>query len=48
MGRERFGELEERVILTLLQLGGESYAVPVAETLSRVTGRAVSLAVYSS
>jgi DNA-binding PadR family transcriptional regulator len=42
MARERFGELEERVILSLLQLGGESYAVPVAERLTRVTGREVS------
>ncbi len=42
MGRDRFGELEERVILTLLRLGGESYAVPVAEALSRLTGREVS------
>lgn len=42
MGRNRFGELEERVILTLLQLDGESYAVPVAEELSRRTGREVS------
>lgn len=42
MGRSRFGELEEQVVLTLLQLDGESYAVPVAEELHRRTGRDVS------
>jgi len=42
MGRSRFGELEEQVVLTLLQLGGESYAVPVAEELATRTGRDVS------
>jgi len=42
MGRERFGELEEQVVLALLQLGGESYAVPVADELARRTGRDVS------
>ncbi len=42
MGRSRFGELEEQVILALLQLEGESYAVPVAGELARLTGRDVS------
>ena len=42
MGRSRLGELEEQVVLTLLRLGGESYAVPVAEELARVAGREVS------
>ncbi len=42
MGRARFGELEERVILALLQLGGESYAVPVAAELADRAGRDVS------
>ncbi len=42
MARERFGELEEQVVLGLLRLGGESYAVPVAEELAMVTGREVS------
>jgi DNA-binding PadR family transcriptional regulator len=42
MGRERFGELEEQVVLALLQLGGESYAVPVANELEERTGRDVS------
>lgn len=42
MGRERFGELEEQVVLALLQLEGESYAVPVAAELERRAGRDVS------
>jgi DNA-binding PadR family transcriptional regulator len=42
MGRSRFGELEEQVVLALLQLGGESYAVPVAEELEKRAGREVS------
>ena len=42
MGRSRFGELEEQVVLALLQLGGESYAVPVAEELRGRAGREVS------
>jgi PadR family transcriptional regulator PadR len=42
MGRDRFGELEEQVVLMLLRLDGESYAVPVADELSRLTGRDVS------
>ncbi len=42
MARSRFGELEEQVVLALLQLDGESYAVPVASELTRLTGRDVS------
>jgi DNA-binding MarR family transcriptional regulator len=42
MARSRFGELEEQVVLALLQLDGESYAVPVASELARLTGRDVS------
>lgn len=42
MGRSRFGELEEQVVLALLRLEGESYAVPVADELERLTGREVS------
>jgi PadR family transcriptional regulator PadR len=42
MGRTQFGELEEQVILALLRLGGESYAVPVAKELAERTGRDVS------
>ena len=44
MGRTKFGELEEQVLLALLQLGGESYAVPVAAELLERTGRDVSAA----
>lgn len=42
MARWRFGELEEQVLLILLQLEGESYAVPVVDELQRRTGRSVS------
>lgn len=42
MGRTRFGELEEQVVLALLRLGGESYAVPIAEELLERAGREVS------
>lgn len=42
MGRSRFGELEEQVLLALLRLEGKSYAVPVANELTRLTGRDVS------
>jgi DNA-binding PadR family transcriptional regulator len=42
MGRSRFGELEEQVVLALLQLGGESYAVPVAQELEERADREVS------
>lgn len=44
MARSRFGELEEQVVLALLRLEGESYAVPVADELARLTGRDVSAA----
>lgn len=42
MARSRFGELEEQVLLTLLRLDGESYAVPLADELAAITGRDVS------
>jgi DNA-binding PadR family transcriptional regulator len=42
VGRERFGELEEQVVLALLQLDEESYAVPVANELAKRAGRDVS------
>lgn len=42
MGRSQFGELEEQVVLALLRLDGESYAVPVAEEIEGLTGREVS------
>ena len=36
------GALEERVMLTLVRLGGESYAVPIAAELKNLTGKEVS------
>jgi DNA-binding PadR family transcriptional regulator len=42
MARTQFGELEEQVILALLRLGGEGYALPVAKELAKRTGRDVS------
>jgi DNA-binding PadR family transcriptional regulator len=44
MSRESLGELEEQVLLVLLQQGGESYAVEVADRLEALTGRSVSAA----
>lgn len=42
MPRNRLGELEEQVLLAVLRLGGESYAVPVAGELTQLTGHDVS------
>lgn len=36
------GEFEQLVLLTLLQLGDEGYALPLRRELSRVAGRSVS------
>jgi DNA-binding PadR family transcriptional regulator len=44
MPRANLGELEEQVLLVLLRLDGESYAVEVADQLEELTGRAVSAA----
>lgn len=44
MGRANLGELEEQVLLILIRLDGESYAVQVADTLAELTGREVSAA----
>jgi hypothetical protein len=44
MPRAALGELEEQVLLVLMRLGGESYAVEVAERLAEITGRDVSAA----
>ena len=35
------GELEQLVILSLLRLGGEAYAVPILEEIESRTGRVV-------
>lgn len=42
MSRESLGELGQQVLLVLLHLGSESYAVPLAEELRERTGRKVS------
>ena len=42
MPKNRLGELEEQILLALLQLGGESYAVPVASELASLAERDVS------
>lgn len=44
MARTHLGELEEQVLLVLLRLDGESYAVAVADELAALTGREVSAA----
>lgn len=44
MARTHLGELEEQVLLILLRLDGESYAVKVAEEFGGLTGRDVSAA----
>jgi hypothetical protein len=44
MARANLGELEEQVLLVLVRLDGESYAVEVADQLDELTGRAVSAA----
>ena len=44
MARTHLGELEEQVLLVLVRLNGESYAVEVADRLAELTGRAVSAA----
>ena len=44
MPRTHLGELEEQVLLILVRLDGESYAVEVAEHLEELTGRSVSAA----
>ena len=36
------GEFEQLVLLALLRLGSEAYAVPAREELNRVTGRDTS------
>lgn len=44
MPRANLGELEEQVLLVLLRIGAESYALEVAEQLAGLTGREVSAA----
>lgn len=42
MAKARIGAVEERVMLALVRLGGESSAVPIVEELESLTGREVS------
>ena len=42
MPREALGELEHRVMLAILRLGGEAYSVPVALEIEMRTGRKVA------
>jgi DNA-binding PadR family transcriptional regulator len=44
MARTHLGELEEQVLLVLVRLNDESYAVEVADQLAALTGREVSAA----
>jgi PadR family transcriptional regulator PadR len=47
MGREGLGEFEHRVLLAILQLGRESYSVPIVLELEERTGKSVApAAVY--
>lgn len=42
MSRDVLGDFEKVVLLAILQLGGESYGVPVLEEIERRTGRTPS------
>ncbi len=42
MGRDSLGQFEQLVLLAVLRLRGEAYAVPVIEEIERQTGRRVS------
>jgi PadR family transcriptional regulator PadR len=42
MPREALGELEHRVMLAILRLGGEAYSVSVAQEIEDRTGRRVA------
>lgn len=47
MPRENLGELEHRVLLAILRLGGEAYSVPIVVELDQRTGsRVAPAAVY--
>jgi DNA-binding PadR family transcriptional regulator len=47
MSRDALGEFEQMVLLAILQLDGEVYAVPIVDEIQRRTGRDVSpAAVY--
>ena len=42
MTRRGLGEFEQQVLLTILQLGGEAYSVPMVVELEGRSGREVS------
>lgn len=42
MPRDRLGDLEHRVMLAILRLGGEAYSVPIVLELEKRTGQTVS------
>jgi DNA-binding PadR family transcriptional regulator len=42
MPREALGELEHRVMLAILRLGGEAYSLPVVQEIETRTGRKVA------
>ena len=44
MSRETLGEFEQMVLLAILHLDGEVYAVPIVDEIERRTGRPVSRA----
>ncbi len=44
MPKQTFGEFEHRVMLAILQLGGEAYSVPIVLELEQRTGREVAQA----
>lgn len=44
MTRTALGDVEHFVLIALVQLGGESYSVPIMEEINRRTGREVAKA----
>jgi DNA-binding PadR family transcriptional regulator len=44
MSHHSLGEFEQTVLLAIVHLGGESYAVPIVDEIERRTGRSVSRA----
>lgn len=44
MSHSGLGEFEQMVLLAIVHLGGESYAVPIVDEIERRTGRSVSRA----
>jgi len=44
VSHQGLGEFEQMVLLAIVHLGGESYAVPIVDEIERRTGRSVSRA----